>query len=92
MEVAGKEVSRLLLLANQAEAEADCETLPEEIRGKLRAAYGKARLLVSQKMEQFKGLCANNMNQVILLTNKRSNKNFKLQTFLEQRRTISNYK
>lgn len=59
-----KENSRLLNLADKVEVEAEQEDLPEEIKGKLRSAYGKARLLVSQKMEQFKGLCANNINQV----------------------------
>lgn len=61
---AGIEVDRLLKLAIQAENEAEQENLSEEVRGKLRSAYGKARLLVTQKMEQFKGLCANNINQV----------------------------
>lgn len=64
-----RENGRLLNLANQAEAEAEQMDLPEEIKGKLRSAYGKARLLVSQKMEQFKGLCANNINQVKLQFN-----------------------
>lgn len=59
-----KESSHLLHLADQVEIEAEQSDLPEEVKGKLRAAYGKARLLVSQKLEQFKGLCANNINQV----------------------------
>lgn len=64
LELWAKEISRLLILADQTEAEAEKENHSEEIKGKLRSAYGKARLLVSQKMEQFKGLCANNINQV----------------------------
>lgn len=64
LEICVKESSRLLNLADQTEVEAEKSDLPEEVKGKLRAAYGKARLLVSQKLEQFKGLCANNINQV----------------------------
>lgn len=37
------------------------ENLPEEITGKLRAAVGKARLLVKQKFCQFEGLCRQNL-------------------------------
>lgn len=36
-------------------------TLPEEASGKIRAACGKANLLISQKFEQFKGLCWKNI-------------------------------
>jgi hypothetical protein len=39
------------------------DDLPEEIVGKIHSAAGKARLLVSQKMQQFKGLCTNNITQ-----------------------------
>lgn len=64
LELCVTEGSRLLNLADEAEVEAQQPDLSEEVKGKLRAAYGKARLLVSQKLEQFKGLCANNINQV----------------------------
>ncbi|XP_015608318.1 uncharacterized protein LOC107274080 isoform X2 [Cephus cinctus] len=61
------ETERLILLAVSAEAElasGDPTTLPEEAAGKLRSAAGKARLLASQKMQQFEGLCQKNINQV----------------------------
>lgn len=64
LEMCIKVNNRLLSLAAQAEAEAEQNDLSEEVKGKLRSAYGKARLLVSQKMEQFKGLCVNNIHQV----------------------------
>ncbi|KAK3882293.1 hypothetical protein Pcinc_013323 [Petrolisthes cinctipes] len=35
--------------------------LSEEVRGNVLAAIGKARLLVSQKIQQFKGLCHKNI-------------------------------
>ncbi|XP_017887071.1 uncharacterized protein LOC108629144 [Ceratina calcarata] len=62
-----QETDRLLLLAASAEAElasGDTVALPEEAAGKLRSAAGKARLLASQKMQQFEGLCQKNINQV----------------------------
>ncbi|XP_054003085.1 uncharacterized protein LOC128889459 isoform X1 [Hylaeus anthracinus] len=62
-----QETDRLLLLAASAEAEltnSDTVALPEEAAGKLRSAAGKARLLASQKMLQFEGLCQKNINQV----------------------------
>lgn len=36
-------------------------SIPEEASGKIRAACGKANLLISQKFEQFKGLCWKNI-------------------------------
>ncbi|XP_012285584.1 uncharacterized protein LOC105702525 isoform X2 [Orussus abietinus] len=62
-----EQTSRLLSLASKAEAEladSDPAVLPEEAAGKLRCAAGKARLLASQKMQQFEGLCQKNINQV----------------------------
>nr|XP_036228290.1 uncharacterized protein LOC106619863 isoform X1 [Bactrocera oleae]XP_036228293.1 uncharacterized protein LOC106619863 isoform X1 [Bactrocera oleae]XP_036228297.1 uncharacterized protein LOC106619863 isoform X1 [Bactrocera oleae]XP_036228308.1 uncharacterized protein LOC106619863 isoform X1 [Bactrocera oleae] len=60
------EQSRLLALADKAERYADelCDNtdVSEDTLGFLRSAYGKARLLVSQKMKQFEGLCQNNLN------------------------------
>ena len=54
-----KERERLISLAVEAESELAIGgvSLPEEAAGKLRSAAGKARLLVSQKMKQFAGLC-----------------------------------
>jgi len=53
----------LLSLAASAEAELVSSdiALPEEAAGKLRSAAGKARLLTSQKMQQFEGLCQKNI-------------------------------
>lgn len=59
-----KEATRLLALADQAEKELEQVDLIEEAKGYLRSASGKARLLVSQKMQQFRGLCTNNLKQV----------------------------
>ncbi|XP_053963177.1 uncharacterized protein LOC128866446 [Anastrepha ludens] len=60
------EQKRLLALADKAEQYADALSdnpdVSEDILGFLRSAYGKARLLVSQKMKQFEGLCQNNLN------------------------------
>ncbi|XP_011877204.1 PREDICTED: uncharacterized protein LOC105567181 isoform X2 [Vollenhovia emeryi] len=67
MKILKQETDRLLSLATSAEAElasGDTVALPEEAAGKLRSAAGKARLLASQKMQQFEGLCQKNINQV----------------------------
>ncbi|KAL0122853.1 hypothetical protein PUN28_007496 [Cardiocondyla obscurior] len=67
MKILKQETDRLLSLAASAEAElasGDTVALPEEAAGKLRSAAGKARLLASQKMQQFEGLCQKNINQV----------------------------
>lgn len=58
-----EQTARLLELADKAENELNTPNLSEEVIGKLRSASGKARLLVSQKMQQFKGLCTNNITQ-----------------------------
>lgn len=62
-----KETERLLALAATAEKELedlqDREDVSEEVLGFLRAASGKARLLATQKMQQFEGLCYNNINE-----------------------------
>ena len=58
------ERERLFALAVSAEAEladTDPAELPEEAAGKLRSAAGKARLLATQKMQQFEGLCHKNI-------------------------------
>lgn len=67
MKLLKQETDRLLSLAASAEAElasGDTVALPEEAAGKLRSAAGKARLLASQKMQQFEGLCQKNINQM----------------------------
>ncbi|XP_046593713.1 uncharacterized protein LOC107225761 isoform X1 [Neodiprion lecontei] len=67
IEILKAETERLLSLAASAEAElagGDPSVLPEEAAGKLRSAAGKARLLATQKMQQFEGLCQKNINQI----------------------------
>lgn len=64
-----KERDRLLSLAESAEAELEnTSNLPEEAAGKLRAAAGKSRLLATQKMHQFMGLCQKNIVSTIVGT------------------------
>ncbi|XP_045530869.1 uncharacterized protein LOC123718432 isoform X1 [Pieris brassicae] len=62
-----KETERLLALSAGAEKELESlqnqENISEEVLGLLRAASGKARLLATQKMQQFQGLCYNNINE-----------------------------
>lgn len=60
------EQDRLLLLADGTEKQMEIlakANASDEILGYLRSAAGKARLLVSQKMKQFEGLCKNNLNR-----------------------------
>ncbi|XP_067629310.1 uncharacterized protein vlc isoform X2 [Eurosta solidaginis] len=60
------EQNRLLAMADVAEQYSkelsDNPEVSEDTLGFLRSAYGKARLLVSQKMKQFEGLCQKNLN------------------------------
>ncbi|KAE8741145.1 hypothetical protein FOCC_FOCC013307 [Frankliniella occidentalis] len=62
-------IEKLLVLAEKAEKEIEASgkdgnaILSEEALGHLRAAAGKARLLVTQKMVQFEGLCRKCINQ-----------------------------
>lgn len=61
-----KETERLLALSASAEKELENlqdKDVSEEVLGLLRAASGKARLLATQKMQQFEGLCYNNINE-----------------------------
>lgn len=61
------EQERLLGLAALAEKELEALSsmeVSDEIFGYLRSASGKARLLVTQKMKQFEGLCNNNLHQL----------------------------
>lgn len=64
LKILDAQTKRLLQLAAQVEDEISTPGLSEEIIGKLRSTAGKAKLLVSQKMQQFKGLCTNNINRV----------------------------
>lgn len=53
-------------IATKAEEElASCES--EEGAGMLRALSGKARLLVAEKLNQFRGLCHKNLVSSIIL-------------------------
>ncbi|XP_049822340.1 uncharacterized protein LOC109599490 [Aethina tumida] len=63
LQILEEQTTRLLGLAEKTEKELSTPDLPEEIVGKIRSAAGKAKLLVSQKMQQFRGLCTNNINQ-----------------------------
>ncbi|XP_046811645.1 disks large-associated protein 4 [Lucilia cuprina] len=60
------EQNRLLIMAAEVEKYLDAlasnPDITEDTLGLLRSASGKARLLVSQKMKQFEGLCHNNLN------------------------------
>ncbi|VVD00871.1 unnamed protein product, partial [Leptidea sinapis] len=62
-----KETERLIALAVGAEKERENlekeGNVSEEVYGLLRSAAGKARLLATQKMQQFEGLCYNNLNK-----------------------------
>ena len=61
------EIDKINSMACLAEHELENgENLPEEITGKIRAAAGKARLLVRQKFKQFEGLCNQNLVSEIL--------------------------
>uniref|UniRef100_A0A0C9RNZ4 Dlgap1 protein n=1 Tax=Fopius arisanus TaxID=64838 RepID=A0A0C9RNZ4_9HYME len=65
MKLLKAEIDRLFKLAVSAEEVLESgEQLPEEAAGKLRSAAGKARLLATQKMQQFEGLCHKNINQI----------------------------
>lgn len=53
---------RLLSHCQQIEGEVHNPSILEDVRGKIRAAVGKAHLLISQKFKQFRELCAEHMN------------------------------
>ncbi|XP_077579750.1 disks large-associated protein 1 isoform X2 [Stigmatopora nigra] len=46
----------------QMETERQRNNLPEEVLGKIRGAVGSAQLLMSQKFQQFRELCEENLN------------------------------
>ncbi|KAH3703857.1 uncharacterized protein LOC127860219 [Dreissena polymorpha] len=57
LSVTQAEENRLLGLCSNCEGEMCSSDVPEEGRGKIRAAVGKANLLISQKFQQFRDLC-----------------------------------
>lgn len=69
LQVMKNEQNRLLTMAADIEREfeqgkTDGVEISEEVAGYVLVAAGKARLLCSQKMKQFEGLCHNNLNQI----------------------------
>lgn len=64
LKVLDRETKRLLGLADSIKDDMERSELSEEVKGKLRSASGKAILLASQKMQQFRGLCTKNINRV----------------------------
>ncbi|KAL4228410.1 Guanylate-kinase-associated protein (GKAP) protein [Mactra antiquata] len=62
--VAQIEEDRLLMLCSKCEMELLSETISEEASGKIRAAVGKANLLISQKFRQFQDLCQQHKNPI----------------------------
>ncbi|EAT39516.1 AAEL008686-PA [Aedes aegypti] len=68
LQVLKNEQNRLLTMAANIErdveqSKADGVEISEEVAGYVLVAAGKARLLCSQKMKQFEGLCYSNLNQ-----------------------------
>ncbi|XP_064122463.1 disks large-associated protein 4-like [Macrobrachium nipponense] len=64
LQIVEREVSRLQELINNAEYDLETfrQQMSEEVQGKVLAATGKGRLLISQKIEQFRGLCQQNID------------------------------
>ncbi|XP_038665103.1 disks large-associated protein 1 isoform X2 [Scyliorhinus canicula] len=62
MKLLQAEKERMDAWCQQMEREEQDNDLPEEILGKIRSAIGSAQLLMSQKFQQFSGLCEENMN------------------------------
>ncbi|XP_030632399.1 disks large-associated protein 4 isoform X2 [Chanos chanos] len=56
------ETGRMEGWCQQMEQETKEHQLSEEVLGKVRSAVGSAQLLMSQKFQQFKGLCEQNLN------------------------------
>ncbi|KAA0202223.1 hypothetical protein HAZT_HAZT009956 [Hyalella azteca] len=63
LKIVAQEVSELEAGVEQLDKdlEAHGSIMTEEVRGKLLAASGKTKLLISQKIKQFKGLCQKNI-------------------------------
>ncbi|CAG5116643.1 unnamed protein product, partial [Candidula unifasciata] len=57
------EEERIRSLCLRAEAHTRAQDLPDEASGKIRAAIGKANLLITQKFTQFRDLCQNHMQR-----------------------------
>jgi len=55
--------SKLLAYCDIAQKDLDENDLTEEVSGQIRAAIGKAHLLVNKKFKQFRGLCDKNLTQ-----------------------------
>ncbi|XP_055490184.1 disks large-associated protein 1 isoform X1 [Leucoraja erinacea] len=62
MKLLQAEKERMDAWCQQMEKEEQENALSEEILGKIRSAVGSAQLLMSQKFQQFSGLCEENMN------------------------------
>ncbi|XP_077055997.1 disks large-associated protein 4 isoform X2 [Siphateles boraxobius] len=56
------ETGRMEGWCGQMEKETKEHQLSEEVLGKVRSAVGSAQLLISQKFQQFRGLCEQNLN------------------------------
>ncbi|XP_063330538.1 disks large-associated protein 4 isoform X2 [Pelmatolapia mariae] len=56
------ETGRMEGWCQQMEQETKDNQLSEEVLGKIRSAVGSAQLLMSQKFQQFRGLCEQNLN------------------------------
>uniref|UniRef100_A0A3P9NHK8 DLG associated protein 4 n=1 Tax=Poecilia reticulata TaxID=8081 RepID=A0A3P9NHK8_POERE len=56
------ETARMEGWCQQMEQETKDNNLSEEVLGTIRSAVGSAQLLISQKFEQFRGLCNENLN------------------------------
>ncbi|XP_028262859.1 disks large-associated protein 4 isoform X2 [Parambassis ranga] len=56
------EMGRMEGWCQQMEQETKDNQLSEEVLGKVRSAVGSAQLLMSQKFQQFRGLCEQNLN------------------------------
>uniref|UniRef100_A0A3B3SDT6 DLG associated protein 4 n=1 Tax=Paramormyrops kingsleyae TaxID=1676925 RepID=A0A3B3SDT6_9TELE len=56
------ETARMEGWCQQMEQETKDNQLSEEVLGKIRSAVGSAQLLMSQKFQQFRGLCQQNLN------------------------------
>ncbi|CAG9760702.1 unnamed protein product [Ceutorhynchus assimilis] len=63
LKLAKAECDRLMTMANTADNDLKNLNLSEENKGKLRVASGKAKLLTTKKMEQFKQLCIKNIDK-----------------------------
>uniref|UniRef100_A0A8B9LJX1 Discs, large (Drosophila) homolog-associated protein 4a n=1 Tax=Astyanax mexicanus TaxID=7994 RepID=A0A8B9LJX1_ASTMX len=57
------ETGRMEGWCKQMDEETKEHQLSEEVLGKVRSAVGSAQLLMSQKFQQFRGLCDQNLNQ-----------------------------